>query len=152
MPHVHVETERVIPARPEVVYQYLANYREKRPDLLTPNFQNYTVTKGGKGNGTVVTYELHAGRRVRPYEMHVSEEGRAKTLVEKDARSSLVTRWNVAPAGDGAQSRVSITTDWEGGSGVGGFFERTFAPMGMRKIYNTMLDTLARNVTTSSAM
>lgn len=147
MPHVQVETERVIAARPEVVYQRLADYREARPRMLTPNFENYAVAKGGQGNGTVVTYVLHAGRRQRPYEMHVSEEGKPRSLVEKDAKSSLVTRWRVAPAGDSAQSRVSVATEWEGGSGIGGFFERTFAPMGLRRIYNTMLDNLAQEVT-----
>lgn len=146
MAHVHVETEKVIDARPEKVYQYLADYRDKRPHMLTPNFEQYAVTKGGRGNGTVVTYVLHAGRRERPYEMHVSEEGKASTLLEQDARSSLVTRWQVAPTGDSSQSRVSVATDWEGGSGIGGFFERTFAPMGMRKIYDTMLDELEHNV------
>lgn len=146
MPHVHVETEKMIQARPETVYQYLADYRENRPRLLTSNFQNYAVTKGGRGNGTVVTYVLHAGRRERPYEMHVTEEGKTRTLVEKDARSSLVTRWRVTPTGDSGQSRVSVLTEWEGGSGVGGFFERTFAPMGLRGIYNKMLDHLAQQV------
>lgn len=146
MGHVHVETEKVINARPEVVYQYLADYRDKRPRILTPNFVDYAVKKGGRGNGTVVTYVLHAGRRERPYEMHVNEEGKANTLVERDAGSSLVTHWRVQPAADSTSSRVAVTTDWEGGSGVGGFFERTFAPMGMRKIYDTMLDRLAQEV------
>lgn len=146
MPHVHVETEKIIAARPEKVYQYLADYRDKRPHMLTPNFVDYAVTKGGRGNGTVVTYILHAGRRQRPYEMHVSEENKPSALIEQDALSSLVTRWSVAPTGDSGQSRVSVATDWEGGSGVGGFFERTFAPMGMRRIYDTMLDRLAQDV------
>ncbi len=146
MAHIHVESERVINARPDAVYEYLADYRDKRPRILTPNFEGYTVTKGGRGAGTVVTYVLHAGRRQRPYELQVSEEGTPRALVERDARSSLVTRWQVAPVGEGTQSRVNVTTEWEGGSGMGGFFERTFAPMGLRSIYSAMLDRLAREV------
>ncbi len=36
-----------------------------------------------------------------------------------------------------------MITEWEGGSGIGGFFERTFAPMGLRRIYGSMLSKLA---------
>jgi hypothetical protein len=46
---------------------------------------------------------------------------------------------------------VSVTTDWEGGSGVGGFFERTFAPMGLRGIYTEMLNRLDQSLTGSAA-
>jgi hypothetical protein len=43
-----------------------------------------------------------------------------------------------------------VATEWEGGSGVGGFFERTFAPMGLRSIYTEMLNRLAQTLTGST--
>jgi hypothetical protein len=46
----------------------------------------------------------------------------------------------------GRATKVRVTTSWEGGSGVGGFFERTFAPMGLHRIYDQMLSQLARIV------
>jgi hypothetical protein len=143
MSRIHVETNRIVDARPEDLYAFLADYREQRPRILTPNFQQYTVLQGGRGAGTVVTYLLQAGRRERVYEMHVQEPGRA-TLVERDARSSLVTTWQVSPVGNSAQGRVTIVTEWEGGRGIGGFFERTFAPMGLRRVYDGMLDQLVQ--------
>jgi hypothetical protein len=57
----------------------------------------------------------------------------------------MVTTWTVAPAGDAA-STVTITTTWNGAGGIGGFFEKTFAPKGLARIYAGVLDNLARTV------
>ena len=59
--------------------------------------------------------------------------------------SSLVTTFTVdgVAAADassgGEQSRVRIRTTWQGAGGIGGFFERTFAPRAMRSIYDDEL-------------
>ncbi|HEY6495666.1 MAG TPA: SRPBCC family protein, partial [Trebonia sp.] len=63
-----------------------------------------------------------------------------------DTNSSLVTTYNVNPQGD--KSLVSITTSWDGASGVGGFFERTFAPRALRTLYQDALDRLNTYATT----
>lgn len=44
------------------------------------------------------------------------------------------------PAGD--TSRVQVTTTWDGAGGIGGFFEKTFAPKGLRRIYDAQLEKL----------
>jgi hypothetical protein len=54
----------------------------------------------------------------------------------------MVTTWRVTPAGEG-KSRVVVTTVWDGAGGIGGFFERTFAPKGLGRIYDLVLDKLA---------
>jgi hypothetical protein len=46
----------------------------------------------------------------------------------------------VTPA-DAGGSTVRVRTTWTGATGVGGFFERTFAPKGLRRVY---LDLLGR--------
>ena len=61
-------------------------------------------------------------------------------ITETDQNSSLVTSFTVTPAGDGC--RVRIETQWNGAGGVGGFFERTFAPRVMRKMYADELSRL----------
>jgi hypothetical protein len=66
-------------------------------------------------------------------------------LVEKDRNSSMVTTWRVTPAGDG-KSRVVVTTTWTGAGGIGGFFEKTFAPKGLGRIYDALLARLAAEV------
>src|SRR5690606_13262812 len=97
---------------------------------------------------TVVSYRLNAGRRERAYTMKVDEPKKGKTLRERDTGSSLVTVWTVSPAGNGKQSTVNITTEWESsGTGIGGFMERRFAPGGLAKIYDQMLNRLEQAVT-----
>ena len=70
------------------------------------------------------------------------EEPAKNTLLERDTRSSLTTTWRAAPAGDSSKSRVSIVTEWAGASGIGGFFERTFAPASLKRTYIAVLDRL----------
>lgn len=143
MSHIHVQTEQIVAAKPEEVWAFLTDYRNKRPQILTNNFLNYTVEKGGTGAGTVISYHLHAANRERFYRMLVSEPSRGKVLTERDEGSSLVTTWTLTPTENNQQTRVQLSTDWEGGKGIGGFFEKTFAPMGLRRIYEEMLGKLA---------
>ncbi|HEY3992224.1 MAG TPA: SRPBCC family protein [Ktedonobacteraceae bacterium] len=143
MSHIFVRSERVIDASPATVFQTLADYETKRPRILPPNYLDYTIEKGGKGNGTIIRYRLHAAGRERPYEMHVEETVKGQVLTERDKGSSLVTRWCVLPISGGQKSKVSVESDWEGSSGIGGFFERTFAPLGLRRIYKDILIALA---------
>lgn len=151
MSHIHVDVERVIDAPPDEVYAFLADYRDKRPIILTPNFLDYTVEQGGRGGGTVIRYRLQAGRRERTYHMRVEAPPGGSALVERDVNSSLVSTWTVIPAASGRQARVMVTTEWEGSSGVGGFFERTFAPAALRRIYADMLERLAQALTGTAA-
>jgi len=143
MSHIYVQTEQIVAARPEEVWAFLTDYRDKRPQILTNNFLNYTVEKGGTGAGTVISYHLHAANRERFYHMLVSESSPGKVLTERDEGSSLVTNWTLTPTENNQQTRVQLSTDWEGGKGIGGFFEKTFAPMGLRRIYEEMLGKLA---------
>ena len=75
----------------------------------------------------------------RAYRMTVAEPEPGRVITESDSNSSLVTTFTVTP--QGPASRVQILTSWDGAGGIGGFFERLFAPRAMRKIY---LDELAR--------
>jgi hypothetical protein len=142
MNHLKVEAERVISASPEDVYAFLADYAKERPKILPPNFLGYAVEEGGHGAGTVVSYRMRAGRRERPYRMRVDEPARG-VLTENDAGSSFVTRWELVPTADGERTRVRLVSEWDGASGVAGFFERLFAPVGLRRVYNDMLARLA---------
>jgi len=137
---VRVRRERVITAPPEAVYNFLADY-SRRPMILPPNYVNYHIERGGFGAGTVIVYKLQASGRERPYSMTV-EEPAPGVILERDLNSSLTTIWQLLPMGNGCYTKVVLTTQWEGSSGAGGFFERTFAPMGLGRVYETMLDLL----------
>jgi hypothetical protein len=147
MSTIRVEADRIVDARPRDVYAFLADYTDKRPTILPPAYEGYTVEKGGRGAGTVVRYVLNAGRRRRPYRLEVGEPSKRSVLTEKDTGSSLVTTWTVdAVQGSADRSRVTLTTQWEGSGGVGGFFERTFAPRVLQRLYADMLSSLATAV------
>ena len=139
MAEIHVSAERAVAAAPETVYRCLADYRQLHPNILPPAFTDFLVESRGVGEGTVVRFQLHAGRRVRSYRMKVDEPEPGRVLTESDTASTLVTTWTVTPAGSGSQ--VRIDTRWQGAGGIGGLFERTFAPRVLRQIYT---DELAR--------
>ena len=124
------------------MYELLADYREHHPHFLPPAFSNFGVESGGIGEGTIIQYNLKAGSRNRAYRMRVAEPEPGRVLSESDTTSSLVTTFTVAPSED--HSRLRIETVWQGASGIGGFFERTFAPGMLRRLYNDELERLDR--------
>ena len=71
---------------------------------------------------------------------HADEPEPGRVLTESDTGSSLVTTTTVSPR-DG-NSLVQIRTTWDGARGIGGFFERMFAPRVMRAIYADELERL----------
>jgi hypothetical protein len=113
--------------------------REHHPRFLPPAFSNFEVESGGVGAGTVTRFKLNAGGRTRSYRMQVAEPEPGRVLTESDTESSLVTTFTVHP--DQTGSRVTISTTWDGAGGIGGFFERVFAPRVMKRLYD---DELAR--------
>ncbi|MDJ0462804.1 SRPBCC family protein [Streptomyces sp. H27-C3] len=145
MAQVEATTERIIAADAETVFDALADYRAARAKVLPEHFSEYEVREGGDGEGTLVHWKLQAtSKRVRDCLLDVTEptDGR---LVEKDRNSSMVTTWTVTPAGEG-KSKVVVTSVWDGAGGIGGFFERTFAPKGLGRIYDALLVNLAAEV------
>lgn len=144
MAQVIVTAEREVAGSPQQVRAALADYVQIRPKILTEHFSDYQVREGGNGAGSKVHWKFAAtSKRVRDQLVEVSEPSDG-SIVESDANSSMVTTWKVAEAGAG-RSLVSVRTTWDGAGGIGGFFERTFAPKGLRRVYDEMigkLDTL----------
>ncbi|GAA2459816.1 SRPBCC family protein [Actinomadura vinacea] len=137
MGQVTATTEKTVDAGVEQVFAALGDYSGTRSKLLTEHYSEYEVREGGQGEGTTVHWRLAAtSKRVRDCLLSVTVP-QENTLVERDANSSMVTTWTVSPAGAG--SRVKVETTWKGAGGVGGFFERTFAPRGLQRIYDEQL-------------
>ncbi|MEU6200026.1 SRPBCC family protein [Streptomyces sp. NPDC047061] len=145
MAQVEATTERVVAADAETVFDAIADYSGTRAKLLPEHFSEYEVREGGDGEGTLVHWRLQAtSKRVRDCLLEVSEPTDGE-LVEKDRNSSMVTTWRVTPAGEG-RSKVVVHTTWQGAGGIGGFFEKTFAPKGLGRIYDLVLDRLEAEV------
>jgi hypothetical protein len=146
MSQVVATTERDVAAPADRVRQALADYSGMRPRILPEQFSEYRVESGGSGAGTHASWRFAAtSKRVREQSVDVTAPDEA-TLVETDRNSSMVTRWTVQPAGAG-RSRVAVRTAWNGAGGIGGFFERRFAPRGLVRVYDRMLESLEREVT-----
>jgi hypothetical protein len=128
-----VSAERTVDAPAGAVYGYIADMRGHHPHFLPPAFSDFQVESGGVGEGTITRFTLTAGGRTRQYRMKVAEPEPGRVLTESDTGSSAVTTFTVTP--QGGQSVVQIATTWEGAGGIGGFFERLFAPRVMRSIY-----------------
>ncbi|MBM4792605.1 SRPBCC family protein [Streptomyces sioyaensis] len=142
MGQVEATTQREIAADPEDVFDALADYSGTRQKLLPEHFSEYEVREGGDGKGTLVHWKLQAtSKRVRDCLLEVDEPTEGQ-LVEKDRNSSMVTTWVVTPAGE-KRAKVVVTTTWTGAGGIGGFFEKTFAPKGLGRIYDALLANLA---------
>ena len=123
----------------------LADYADVRPRLLPEQFSDYRVEDGGHGAGTRVHWRFAAtSTRVRDQLLTVAAPD-ATTLVETDANSSMVTTWTVHPAGAGVTT-VRVRTTWNGAGGIGGFFERMFAPKGLQRVYGEILGRLDREL------
>jgi hypothetical protein len=142
MAMIRVAAEGTVAAPPATVYGYLADYNEHHPHILPPAFSDFAVEQGGVGAGTIIRFRLKAGGRTRAYRQQVSEPEPGRVLQEADVNSSLVTTFMVTPASGG--SRVRIETSWQGAGGIGGFFERTFAPRVLRRLYADELQRLDR--------
>jgi hypothetical protein len=143
MGQVSASSTVLINADPAAVLTAVADYQNVRPKILSEHYRDYRVLEGGQGAGTVATWKLQATKsRVRDVKAAVDIAGH--TVIEKDANSTLVTNYTVAPAGPG--SSVTVKTSWTGAGGVKGFFEKTFAPLGLKKIQAEVLANLKREV------
>lgn len=135
---IAVAQEGAVGAPADLTYRLIAD-DEHHKRFLPDAFSDFETVEGGVGAGTVHRFKLAAGGKVRDYLMRVDEPQPGRVLTETDQNSSLVTTFTVTPAGE--TCTVRIETTWQGAGGVGGFFERTFAPKVIRKMY---ADELAR--------
>ena len=133
MAPISVSAERTVGAPAPEVYGYIADHREHHANFLPPAFSDFEVESGGVGAGTITRFKLTAGGRTRQLRTQVAEPEPGRVLTESDTLSSSVTTWTVTPEGNDCQVRISTT--WQGAGGVGGFFERMFAPRVLRAIY-----------------
>ncbi len=145
MAQVTASAERTVGAPADQVRTAVADYVATRPRILTEHYSDYSLHSGGQGAGTTAHWKLAATqKRVREVLVEVSQPA-AEQLVERDTNSSMVTTWTVVPAGADT-STVTITSTWNGAGGIGGFFEKTFAPKGLTRIYDGVLANLDRLV------
>ena len=144
MGKITVAREGAVGAPAALTYRLIADDEHHR-NILPEGFSDIEVLEGGVGAGTLHRFKVTAGGRERQYTMRVDEPEPGRVISETDQNSSLVTTFTITPAGEDACA-VKIETTWNGAGGIGGFFERTFAPKGLRRVYDAMLERLEREV------
>src|SRR3954447_1848822 len=142
MATVRATAERSIPAGASEVFVLLAD-PERRREILPEAYHDLLVVSSDSGD-PLVTYTLHAGGRQRDYSIAIVPAEPDRLVRDEDALSTLRTEWALAPEGD--QTRVTATTTWQGAAGIGGFFERTFAPKGVARLHQQTLERVERLV------
>lgn len=131
MAEVRASATRSLGAPAERVLEFLRDYQARQSIL--PDQYSAVRVEGGE-----LAYHFASGGRERDFRLRRDQS--ADELVERDQLSSFVQRWTVAETATG--STVTVEASWEGSGGIGGFFERLFAPLGMRRIYGEMLNKL----------
>ena len=147
MSELRVVAERAIGAPATHAYRLIADFERHHPRFLPSAFAQFRVEEGGVGAGTVHSFKMTAGGRARDVRMRVAEPDPGRVLTESDERSSMVTTWVVTREGSGC--RVRVETRWQGVGGVGGVFERLFAPRVLRRLYAEELERLDRYARTA---
>jgi hypothetical protein len=137
MAQVVTTIARQYPVPADDAWVLVRDYR-RRHDIQPDYFSDYQLISGGEGAGTRVSWSLRATKnRVRACLLDVTEPEPLR-LAETDQNSTMVTTWTVHPEGE-RSCLVTIQTSWRGAPGVAGFFERIFAPAGLRRVYTAML-------------
>jgi hypothetical protein len=145
MSEVKAVTEQHIQAPAAAVRAALADYATVRPKILTEHYRDFRVLEGGVGDGTVAAWTLQATKkRSRDVvaDVDITSTG---DVVERDRNSTLVTTYKVTPHSD-TVAHVRVETTWKGAGGIGGFFERMFAPKGLDRIHAAVLTNLDREL------
>lgn len=141
---VHVEASKIIEARSSEIYDVVSDYQVGHPAILPKQFfTSLKVIKGGKGAGTELVVEMNVYGNKSTFHQIVTEPEPGRLIMERDLNRNLATTFRFEPLNDGAQTRVTITTDFEPKPGFAGWIEKTFNPPVVRSIYEKELNQLA---------
>ena len=140
---IHAQESAVINARPEDVYAVIADYHVGHKAILPqPWFEEMIVEEGGQGEGTIIRIRVNVWGQITHYRQIVSEPEPGRVLVEKDMHSDQLTRFVFEPLNNGAQTRVTIASQFPVEAGIMGLMQRlTQAPIA-RRMYRRELNNL----------
>ncbi len=141
----HVEESLIIHASAQKLYAVVADYRVGHLAILPkPYFQELTVEKGGIGAGTVVRGSVKVMGRIYPLHHLISEPEPGRVLQESDLdKLGEFTRFIFEPLNGGAQTCVTIATEFVPSPGLMGIMERFTKPSLAHKMYRQELSNLA---------
>jgi hypothetical protein len=139
---VRASTQVGAPA--EVVYGIIADYRNGHPHILPRKyFEWLEVEQGGRGEGTVIRFQMRVLGRTRVLRAVITEPDPGRVLVETDTGGvGPVTTFTVEP--DPSGSTVTISTVLTSAGGPLGLLERLVLKRILRRVFTRELEQLGR--------
>lgn len=133
-----------VDAPAEVVYNIIADYRKGHPQILPKKyFEWLEVERGGRGEGTVIRFQMRVLGQTRVLRAAVTEPEPGRVLVESDTGGDgPVTTFTVEPEESG--SRVTFSTVMTSAGGPLGALERFALRHVLRRVYAAELAQLGR--------
>lgn len=140
MSTMYAEASAIVDARPETVYEIIADYTDGHAAILPkPYFSEMKIEKGGKGAGTVVNVVMKVWGVKRAYHFTVTEPHPGEVLIESDPEAGVTTTFTFEQVEDGPRTQVTIHTEMKSSKGIRGLMERLFTPSLTRRIYEKEL-------------
>lgn len=146
MSKVQVQASLVINAPAQTLYNIMADYRVGHAAVLPPVFKELTVEKGGVGAGTVIRVRTEMMGQSFNYHMVVTEPQPGRLLVETDINTGLSSSFRFEPLNGGAQTRMTIASEFVPSPGLKGVLERLMTPVMMRRIFTQEMHNVAAYV------
>ena len=139
-----VKASATVDAPAEIVYGIIADYRNGHPHILPRKyFEWLVVEQGGRGEGTVIRFQMRVLGQTRVLRAAVTEPDPGRVLVETDTGGAgPVTTFTVEPAGSG--SHVTFSTEMTSTGGPLGVLERFVLRRVLRRVYARELEQLGR--------
>jgi hypothetical protein len=139
-----VKASARVGASADVVYGIIADYRNGHPHILPKQyFEWLEVEQGGRGDGTVIRFQMRVLGQTRVLRAVVTEPEPGRVLVETDTGGGgPVTTFTVEPAG--SDSHVTFSTELTSAGGPLGILERFVLRRILRRIYVRELEQLGR--------
>jgi hypothetical protein len=139
-----VKASATVNAPADVVYNIIADYRKGHPHILPRKYFDWLeVEQGGRGEGTVIRFQMRALGQTRVLRAVVTEPEPGRVLVETDTSGDgPVTTFIVEP--EGSNSHVTFSTVLTSKGGLTGMLERFVLRRLLRRIYARELEQLGR--------
>jgi hypothetical protein len=153
MSKVIVNASDVIDARPEQIYAILSDYRVGHAAILPkPYFKEMIVEQGGQGEGTIIRLKMNVFGQEYTYHQIVTEPEPGRLLVETDMNTGQFSSFTLEPLNGGAQTRVTIHSEFPGKPGIAGWMEKLMQPPITRHIFKKELRNLAEYVRSKAVL
>ena len=139
-----VKASAQVAAAADVVYGIIADYHNGHPHILPKQyFEWLEVEQGGRGEGTVIRFQMRVLGQTRVLRAVVTEPEPGRVLVETDTGGAgPVTTFVVEP--EGSRSHVTFRTELTSAGGPLGVLERFVLRRVLRRIYARELGQLGR--------